>query len=230
MIQRREIGSAILARLWGAASAVSSLWTPQGAILSNRKIWEAMDDGRIVISPAPDRYTRKHDPKGRFGTDSIDFRLDSKLIHVPKGGEIDPQKEHLAKLIATWEQTNLGEGGKYPLAPGEFILGQTLERLTLPSMRTSAMKARPLLSAKVDGVSRLGRLGLMIHSTASTIHCGTDNHIALEIKNISDRTIVLTQGMNICQFLFLTVFGDPVHDDGFAFACDQHVNGRKQAA
>ena len=62
------------------------------------------------------------------------------------------------------------------LHPGEFVLGSTLERITLP--------ARPRRAPR--GKSSLGRLGLLIHSTAGFIDPGWDGHVTLELSNVAN--------------------------------------------
>lgn len=78
------------------------------------------------------------------------------------------------------------------LEPDEFALGCTVEKLTVPRH----------LCAQVNGKSSLGRLGLLVHATAGYIDPGFSGQITLELKNISNHTIVLTEGMAIAQLVF----------------------------
>src|SRR3546814_5664128 len=56
------------------------------------------------------------------------------------------------------------------LHPNEFVLGSTRERIRLPDDMVS----------RVEGKSSLGRLGLLIHSTAGFIDPAWDGHIRSE--------------------------------------------------
>jgi len=81
------------------------------------------------------------------------------------------------------------------LHPGEFVLGSTLERVAIASD----------LVARVEGKSSLGRLGLLIHSTAGFIDAGFDGHITLELSNVANLPITIYPGMKIGQVSFMTM-------------------------
>ena len=81
----------------------------------------------------------------------------------------------------------------FVLHPGEFALGSTLERVALPSD----------LVARLEGKSSLGRLGLLIHSTAGFVDAGWDGHLTLELSNVANLPITLYPGMKIGQISFL---------------------------
>ena len=79
------------------------------------------------------------------------------------------------------------------LHPGEFVLGSTLERIELPDD----------LVARLEGKSSLGRLGLLIHSTAGFIDPGWDGHVTLELSNVANLPITIYPGMKIGQISFM---------------------------
>ena len=81
------------------------------------------------------------------------------------------------------------------LHPGEFVLGSTLERVAVPDD----------LVGRVEGKSSLGRLGLLIHSTAGFVDAGFDGHITLELANVASLPITLYPGMKIGQISFMTM-------------------------
>lgn len=83
-------------------------------------------------------------------------------------------------------------GDHYMLQPGQFILGATVERVSLPSN----------MMARFDGKSSLGRLGLCTHATAGFIDAGFIGTITVELKNENDFPIMLTPGMRIGQISF----------------------------
>src|SRR5205085_9425192 len=91
--------------------------------------------------------------------------------------------------------TELVEVGDEPfiLHPGEFVLGSTLERIRLPDD----------LVARLEGKSSLGRLGLLIHSTAGFIDPGWDGHVTLELSNVANLPITIYYGMKIGQLSFM---------------------------
>ena len=83
----------------------------------------------------------------------------------------------------------------YHLKPNEFILGSTMEKVHVPYD----------LMARVEGVSSIARLGVMIHITAGFIDSGFTGNITLEIYNCSDKSFELFHGDRICQIAFETL-------------------------
>jgi dCTP deaminase len=151
-------------------------------ILSDRTIREELAAGRIVIEPFDPSYVQPS---------SVDLRLD-RLFRVFRNHTtpyIDPKlpQEDLTELVEV-------EGDDpFVLHPGEFALGSTLERVALPSD----------LVARLEGKSSLGRLGLLIHSTAGFVDAGWDGHLTLELSNVATLPIALYPGMKIGQISFL---------------------------
>jgi len=73
------------------------------------------------------------------------------------------------------------------------VLGSTLERIRLPDD----------LVARLEGKSSLGRLGLLIHSTAGFIDPGWDGHVTLELSNVANLPITIYPAMKIGQISFM---------------------------
>ncbi|MEL0284120.1 MAG: dCTP deaminase, partial [Ilumatobacter sp.] len=92
----------------------------------------------------------------------------------------------------------------FMLHPGEFVLGSTLERVAVPDD----------LVGRVEGKSSLGRLGLLIHSTAGFIDAGFDGHITLELANVASLPITLYPGMKIGQVSFMRMTTPAEHPYG----------------
>ena len=91
------------------------------------------------------------------------------------------------------EEVAIDDDRPFILHPGEFVLGSTLERVTLPDD----------LVARLEGKSSLGRLGLLIHSTAGFIDPGWDGHVTLELSNVANLPITIYHGMKIGQISFM---------------------------
>ena len=98
-------------------------------------------------------------------------------------------------LTGLTELVEVADGEAFLLHPGEFVLGSTLERVGVPNN----------LVARVEGKSSLGRLGLVIHSTAGFIDAGFDGHVTLELANLANLPITLYPGMKIGQISFITM-------------------------
>jgi dCTP deaminase len=102
--------------------------------------------------------------------------------------------------------TELVDVGEEPLIlhPGEFVLGSTTEKVTLPDD----------LVARLEGKSSLGRLGLLIHSTAGFVDAGWDGHLTLELSNVANLPITVYPGMKIGQISFLQMTTPADHPYG----------------
>ena len=151
-------------------------------ILSDRTIREHLDAGTITIDPL--------DP-GAVQPSSVDVRLDHRFLVFRNHtrGLIDV-KEDLSDLT---ESVEASDSDPFILHPGEFVLGSTLERIALPDD----------LVARLEGKSSLGRLGLLIHSTAGFIDAGWDGQITLELSNVANLPITLYPGMKVGQVSFM---------------------------
>jgi dCTP deaminase len=85
--------------------------------------------------------------------------------------------------------------GSITLEPNKVLLGVTREYVRMPR--------EAKIAARVEGRSTLARLGLMVHLTAPTIHCGFSGPIVLEMFNLSTYSLRLEPGrLAICQLIF----------------------------
>lgn len=151
-------------------------------ILSDRTLRELLAAGRIVVDPLDESLIQPS---------SIDVRI-SNLFRVFRNhtrGVIDV-KEDMDDLT---ELIEIPDDEAFMLHPGEFVLGSTYERIGVPDD----------LVGRVEGKSSLGRLGLLIHSTAGFIDAGFDGHITLELANVASLPITLYPGMKIGQVSFM---------------------------
>jgi dCTP deaminase len=151
-------------------------------ILSDRTIREELAAGRIVIDPFDDTMVQPS---------SVDVRLDRYfrvfLNHTMPVIDVKKDLEELTRLV------DIDDERAFILHPGEFVLGSTFERVAVPDD----------MVARIEGKSSLGRLGLLIHSTAGFIDAGFDGHITLELSNVANLPITLYPGMKIGQVSFL---------------------------
>jgi dCTP deaminase len=150
-------------------------------VLSDRTISRLLEEGRIEIGP--------YDP-ALLQPSSVDVRVD-RYFRVFRNNlypfiDVRQAQEDLTELV------EIGDA-PFILHPGEFVLGSTLERIRLPDD----------LVARLEGKSSLGRLGLLIHSTAGFIDPGWDGHVTLELSNVANLPITIYRGMKIGQLSFM---------------------------
>jgi len=150
-------------------------------VLSDRTIARLLAEGRIEIDPYDESLLQPS---------SVDVRVD-RYFRVFRNNlypyiDVKTEQEALTELVEV-------DAEPFVLHPGEFVLGSTLERVRLPDD----------LVARLEGKSSLGRLGLLIHSTAGFIDPGFDGHVTLELSNVANLPITIYPEMKIGQLSFM---------------------------
>jgi dCTP deaminase len=174
-------------------------------IFSDRSIREALVSGRIEIDPIEESFIQPS---------SVDLRVDSafRVFENHRYPHIDPREpqEDLTKLI------EVTEGEPFILHPGEFVLGSTFERVRLGVD----------VVARLEGKSSLGRLGLLIHSTAGFVDPGFDGYLTLELSNVANLPIAIYPGMKIGQISFYQMTTEADHPYGSGEAGSKYQGQR----
>ena len=151
------------------------------SVLSDRDIRTALEGGAIRIDP--------YDAKD-LQPSSVDLHLD-RAFRVFRNNRY-PFIDVRAPQPDLTELLTVVDDEPFILHPGEFVLGQTLEWVELPND----------LVARLEGKSSLGRLGLLIHSTAGYVDPGWKGNLTLELSNVANLPIALYYGMRIGQISF----------------------------
>lgn len=166
-------------------------------LLSDRSLRAALAEQRLHICPFNPSMVQPA---------SIDVRLDRwfRVFNNHRYTHIDPaqQQDELTTLV---EKT---DDEAFVLHPGEFVLASTFEAFTLPDD----------LAGRLEGKSSLGRLGLLVHSTAGFIDPGFTGHITLELSNVANLPITLWPGMKIGQLCLFQLTSAAEHPYGTAEA------------
>ncbi|MDY6893323.1 MAG: dCTP deaminase [Chloroflexota bacterium] len=152
-------------------------------VLSDRTIKEEIAHQRIIIEP--------YDPSC-IQPASLDVHLDRKLLvfktwRHPFYIDVKQSLDDLNEIV------EIDDTNPFLLNPGEFVLGSTLESVTLPDD----------IVGRLEGKSSLGRIGLLIHSTAGYVDPGWQGHLTLELSNVAKLPVTLYYGMKIGQLSFL---------------------------
>ena len=150
-------------------------------VLSDRDIRAEIEAGRIVIDPFIPEAVQPS---------SVDLHLDRRFRVFRNSRypfiDVRADQPELTELV------EIGGDDPFILHPGEFVLGSTFERVQLPND----------LVARLEGKSSLGRLGLLIHSTAGYVDPGWEGNLTLELSNVANLPITLYDGMKIGQISF----------------------------
>lgn len=154
-------------------------------VLSDRDIKKALASGRIRITPKPDLSKQ-------LGSCSVDLRLGRRfrIFDHSKFAFIDPKNPTLAMNMM--KDVTVKPNEPFMLQPGDFVLATTMESLSLPDD----------LLARLEGRSSLGRLGIVVHSTASIFDPGWRGVIVMELGNLGRMPVALYPGMRICALTF----------------------------
>lgn len=162
-------------------------------MLSNEDIKKAIDSGELVISPFDPKYLRGAGLTLHLGHDLL----------KPKPGKVVDVKNG---TYPDYEEIYLTDDKPYPLAPGEFILGATHQKVTVGSK----------LGFFIEGRSTLARVGMTIVQTAMLVYPGhRDRRVTLELANHGPNTILLYPRMKIARVaLFeLKTAATEIYDD-----------------
>jgi dCTP deaminase len=150
-------------------------------VFSDRTIKEAIAGGRIHIDPFDVEMVQPS---------SVDLRCGAtfRVFENHRYALIDPKapQEDLTKAVEASEED------PFILHPGEFVLGSTLEVVGLADD----------VVARLEGKSSLGRIGLLIHSTAGFIDPGFRGQVTLELSNVANLPIAIYPYMKIGQISF----------------------------
>ena len=156
-------------------------------IFSDRTILEAIADGRVSIDPFD---------RDLVQPSSVDVRCDHyfRVFENHRYPLIDPK----AVQSDLTKEVRATENSPFILHPGEFVLGTTLETIRLGDD----------VVARLEGKSSLGRLGLLIHSTAGFIDPGFHGQVTLELSNVANLPIAIYPEMKIGQISFIRMTTD----------------------
>jgi len=151
-------------------------------VLSDKTLQERIDKGDLVIDPLRE---------GAIQPASIDLHLGNsfRVFEYSRETFIDPQN-YEGQFT---RELKVDENSTFILHPGQFALGTTEERITLPLD----------LVGRLDGKSSLGRIGIVIHATAGHVNPGFSGQLTLELSNVGKLPVKLYHRMAVCQIHFI---------------------------
>lgn len=154
-------------------------------ILSDIDIKKAISIGKIKISPKPDYDTQ-------LGPCSLDLKLGDtfKIFNHSSFAFIDPKVKYDDKQLMT--EIKVQEGDFFIIQPSDFVLAVTEENFEIADD----------LMARIEGRSSLGRMGIIIHSTAAVFNPGWRGKAVMEVGNLGRMPVKLYPGMRICALVF----------------------------
>lgn len=176
-------------------------------LLSDRSIKEEIAAGRIVVKPYSEEFVQPA---------SIDVHLSNQFLIFNRAQhsviDIKKKPDDLMREVRIAEDP-------FILHPGEFVLGSTVEWIQLPNN----------ISARIEGKSSLGRIGLLIHSTAGWVDAGWKGNLTLELSNVSPLPVTLYSNMKIGQVSFMKMTTEVDNPYGSA-KLKSHYQGQRAPA
>jgi dCTP deaminase len=175
----RYYGPGSAARSRGRALFPGKRQTP--VLLTDEDLAAAIGAGRLTVDPLH---------AGAIQPASVDLHLGHQFrVYCSTPGTV-------VDVTGTPPPTRLlgADGGGFVLHPGQFALGCTAERVALDAS----------VAAQLDGVSTVGRYGLIVHSTAGWVDPGFEGQLTLEMSNLNTVGLRLTPGMRIAQLCVFT--------------------------
>ena len=154
-------------------------------ILSDVDIRRRLEAGDLVVDPLDD-------PELQIQPASVDLRLGREFLEFQRTNIpcIHPNSEQEVDEYVS--ETVVEPGEEFILHPGDFVLGTTKERVSIPDD----------LLAHVEGRSSLGRLAIVVHATAGLCDPGYEGQITLELSNLGTAPVALSPGMRVSQLTF----------------------------
>src|SRR3989344_4604756 len=157
-------------------------------ILSDQDIRKHLISGKIKVDPLPDLSVA-------LGSCSIDLRLSGSfwIFEPSRHPDIGPTRkdgveDFMREVVVKGDEP-------FILQPSDFVLASTIEHISLPND----------LVARLEGRSSLGRLGIVVHSTASVFEPGFTGTVVMELGNMGRLPVALYPGMRICAMTFETL-------------------------
>lgn len=161
------------------------------ATLSDKSILQKMLSGDIIVHPILDDR--------QINGGKVDLRLDNVFFLVGrfKRPYYDPmqlasneesRERYLEKRIVPY-------GNYFVLHPNDYALAPLFEFVKLPKN----------ILGRLDGRSSLGRLGIVVHSTAGSVDPGFSGHLVIELMNNGMLPVALYPLMRVATLIFITL-------------------------
>ncbi|WXG43749.1 MAG: dCTP deaminase [Promethearchaeati archaeon SRVP18_Atabeyarchaeia-1] len=153
-------------------------------MMSDKEILQAMERGELLIEP--------FSAEEMLGPCSVDLHLLDEFLVFEVGRIIDPMEDNTSNRVT--ELINTG-GKPFIIAPAQFILASTVERIALSKS----------IAGTLEGRSSIARLGIIVHA-AGLVNAGTGmvkpSRLTLEVSCQNSSSVKLYPGMKIVQIIF----------------------------
>lgn len=173
------------------------------SILTKKEIHSAIQSNQIVFNPPLDQF--------QLQPHAIDLRLGYKFL-IPKNWIMDSRGRCAIKISIDdinihreqFEEVILKPGQYFELLPNEFVIGTSLEQITLNA---------PNLMALLFPRTSTNRRGIDL-SLSGIIDAGYEGHLILPMKNEAGNQVIrMYPGERICQVIFQELLSPLAQED-----------------
>ncbi len=152
-------------------------------ILPDHEILKLIKEGRLAVEPLAD-------PEMQIQPSGVDLTLGNefRVFKTTSKPFIDTKAdtEDYTELVRKEDEE------PFILHPGGFVLAKVREYIKLPDD----------LVGSLDGRSSLGRLGIVVHTTSSSVNPGWEGNLVLEMTNVGMMPVAVYPGMRVCKISF----------------------------
>lgn len=165
--------------------------------LCDKDIYLAMAKGDLLFVGTNPQYPFLKEKQVQPA--SVDLRIGNRFIKFKQGinkFDIKDIKDIEQYLI----QQYINDGDQISVNPGEILFAQVYEQISIPDY----------LSARIEGRSRVARLGISVHCTGDYINPGFAGAMPLQIVNHNSFPIILYPYISICQMILYKLTNEPL--------------------
>lgn len=165
--------------------------------LCDKDLYRLLKSGEIMFVGAEERFPFV--PEKQVQPASIDLRLGNRITKFKENTAEFDLKE-IEKINQYLVSEFLKESEPFQINPHEIIFSQIYEQMSIGNN----------VSARIEGRSRMARLGLSIHTTGDYINPGFVGAMPLQIINNNNFPIIMYPYMSICQIMIYQLTDEPL--------------------
>ncbi|PID70742.1 dCTP deaminase [bacterium DOLZORAL124_38_8] len=170
-------------------------------ILTRHEIAQLIKEEKLIFEPTLDVFENQ--------PHAVDLRLGT-TFYLPKIWEMTPKGREIVTVDVTesagdnYEKIELTPGQFFDLAPGEYVLASTLEKISLKE---------PNIMGVLYPRSSINRRGLSVDMTG-IIDAHYSGHLMIPIHNKTNSQIIrIFPGERICQLVFQKLTQELTRDE-----------------
>jgi deoxycytidine triphosphate deaminase len=164
--------------------------------LCDKDILRAINNGSLVFAGTNPQYPFQRE---QVQPASVDLRLGNRFIRFKKSVNSFDIK-NIKQIGDLLDVEYIEDGQEILINPGEILFGQIYEQMEIGDE----------FAARIEGRSRVARLGISVHCTGDYINPGFAGAMPLQIINHNHFPIMLYPYIGICQIIIYKLSDTPL--------------------